>query len=458
VTAGSACGLHFDRPTGLECRSDALTVRTIREEAAMATALRHDLEATMQELGESARAAARVLATVPREAKDRALLAGAEHLRADGATILEANARDLGAARERGVRASLLDRLALDEARIEAMAAGLEAVAALDDPIGQEMARWQRPNGLDIARVRVPLGVVGIIYESRPNVTADAGALCLKAGNAAILRGGSESFHSSAAILACLQAGLEAAGLPASAIQRVPTADRAAVGVLLTMSDLVDVIVPRGGPSLIERVQKESRIPVLAHRDGICHVYLDGAADPAMARAITLNAKMRRTSVCGAAETLLVDRAAARLLPGVLDDLVAAGCALRGDAAVQAMDARVAPASAADWSTEYLDAILAIRLVDGVAGAIEHVNRYGSHHTDTIVTGDAAAAERYLREVDSAIVLHNASTQFADGGEFGMGAEVGISTGRLHARGPVGVEQLTSYKYVVRGSGQTRPR
>jgi glutamate-5-semialdehyde dehydrogenase len=425
----------------------------------MATALRHDLEASMQELGESARAAARVLATVRREAKDRALLAAALRLRAQGATILEANARDVSAARERGLRASLLDRLALDAARIEAMAAGLKAVAALDDPIGQEMARWRRPNGLDIARVRVPLGVVGIIYESRPNVTADAGALCLKAGNAAILRGGSESFHSSAAILACLQAGLETAGLPPAAIQTVPTTDRAAVGMLLSMNESVDVIVPRGGPSLIERVQKESRIPVLAHRDGICHVYLDGAADPAMARTITLNAKMRRTSVCGAAETLLVDRAAAlRLLPGVIDDLIAAGCALRGDAAVQAMDARVAPASPADWSTEYLDAILAIRVVDGVAAAIDHINRFGSHHTDTIVTGDPAAAERFLREVDSAIVLHNASTQFADGGEFGMGAEVGISTGRLHARGPVGVEQLTSYKYVVRGSGQIRPR
>jgi glutamate-5-semialdehyde dehydrogenase len=425
----------------------------------MATALRHDLEASMQELGESARAAARVLATVRREAKDRALLAAALRLRAQRATILEANARDVAAARERGLRASLLDRLALDEARIEAMAAGLKAVAALDDPIGQEMARWRRPNGLDIARVRVPLGVVGIIYESRPNVTADAGALCLKAGNAAILRGGSESFHSSAAILACLQAGLETAGLPPAAIQAVPTTDRAAVGMLLSMNEFVDVIVPRGGPSLIERVQRESRIPVLAHRDGICHVYLDGAADPAMARTITLNAKMRRASVCGAAETLLVDRAAAlRLLPGVIDDLIAAGCALRGDAAVQAMDARVAPASPADWSTEYLDAILAIRVVDGVEGAIDHINRFGSHHTDTIVTGDPAAAERFLREVDSAIVLHNASTQFADGGEFGMGAEVGISTGRLHARGPVGVEQLTSYKYVVRGSGQIRPR
>src|ERR671918_793302 len=425
----------------------------------MATALRHDLAAEMRELGERARAAAQILATTPRATKDRALGAGASSLRAQQSEILAANAKDMSAAQERGLRASLLDRLALDAVRIEAMAAGLEAVAALDDPVGQEMARWRRPNGLDIARVRVPLGVIGIIYESRPNVTADAGALCLKAGNAAILRGGSESFHSSGAILACLQEGLEAAGLPARAIQCVPTTDRAAVGMLLTMNEFVDVIVPRGGPSLIERVQKESRIPVLAHRDGICHVYLHAAADPAMARAVTLNAKMRRTSVCGAAETLLVDRAAAnRLLPGVIDDLLEAGCALRGDTTVQAMDVRVGPASPADWSTEYLDAIFAIRVVDGVAGAIEHVNRYGSHHTDTIVTDDSAAAERFLREVDSAIVLHNASTQFADGGEFGMGAEVGISTGRLHARGPVGVEQLTSYKYVVRGSGQTRPR
>jgi glutamate-5-semialdehyde dehydrogenase len=424
----------------------------------MATALRHDLEADMAALGRSARAAARALATVPRAAKDRALLAAAERMRGGCDALLEANARDLEAARGRGVRAALMDRLALDAGRVEGMAAGLEAVAALEDPVGQEIARWQRPNGLDIARVRVPLGVVGIIYESRPNVTADAGALCLKAGNAAILRGGSESFHSSAAILACLQEGLEAAGLPAAAIQRVPTTDRAAVGILLTMTEDVDVIVPRGGPSLIERVQEESRIPVLAHRDGVCHVYLDAGADPAMARAITVNAKMRRTSVCGAAETLLVDRAAAELLPGVIDELVASGCALRGDAAVQAMDDRVAPAGEADWSAEYLDAILAIRMVDGVSGAIAHVNHYGSHHTDAIVTADPAAAERFLAEVDSAIVLHNASTQFADGGEFGMGAEVGISTGRLHARGPVGVEQLTSYKYVVRGSGQTRPR
>ena len=424
----------------------------------MATALRHDLEAEMRALGARARNAAQVLATTPRAAKDRALLAAAASLRARAGEILQANAKDVAAARGRGLRASLLDRLALDARRIEAMAAGLEAVAALADPVGDEMARWQRPNGLDIARVRVPLGVIGIIYESRPNVTADAGALCLKAGNAAILRGGSESFHSARAILACLRDGLRAAGLPEAALQSLPTTDRAAVGIMLTMSEQIDVIVPRGGPSLIERVQKESRIPVLAHRDGICHVYLHAAADPAMARAITFNAKMRRTSVCGAAETLLVDRAAAgRLLPGVLEDLLAAGCEVRAEPDVQAMDPRIVPAGEADWSTEYLDAVLAIRLVDGLDAAIAHVNRYGSHHTDTIVTGERAAAERFLAEVDSAIVLHNASTQFADGGEFGMGAEIGISTGRLHARGPVGVEQLTSFKYVVRGSGQTRP-
>jgi glutamate-5-semialdehyde dehydrogenase len=424
----------------------------------MATALRHDLAAELRELGERARAAAQILANTPRALKDQALYAGASSLRTQQSDILAANARDMAAAQERGLRASLLDRLALDAVRIEAMAAGLEAIAGLDDPVGAVLARWRRPNGLDIARVRVPLGVIGVIYESRPNVTADAGALCLKAGNAAILRGGSESFLSSRAILACLQDGLRQAGLPEAALQCVPTTDRAAVGIMLTMADFIDVIVPRGGPSLIERVQQESRIPVFAHRDGICHVYLHAAADPAMARKVVLNAKMRRTSVCGAAETLLVDRAAAaRLLPGVLADLIEAGCAVRGEAEIQAMDARVSPASEADWSTEYLDAILSVKVVDGLDEAIAHVNRYGSHHTDSIVTADTAAAERFLAEVDSAIVLHNASTQFADGGEFGMGAEVGISTGRLHARGPVGVEQLTSFKYVVRGSGQIRP-
>jgi glutamate-5-semialdehyde dehydrogenase len=424
----------------------------------MATALRHDLAAEMRQLGEQARAAAAILATTPRALKDQALRAGADSLRARQSELLAANARDMAAAQERGLRASLLDRLALDAVRVEAMAAGLEGIAGLDDPVGAELARWRRPNGLDIARVRVPLGVIGVIYESRPNVTADAGALCLKAGNAAILRGGSESFFSSRAILACLQEGLRHAGLPESAMQCVPTTDRAAVGIMLTMTKFIDVIVPRGGPSLIERVQQESRIPVFAHRDGICHVYLHAAADPAMARQIVLNAKMRRTSVCGAAETLLVDRdCAMRLLPGVLADLIEAGCAVRGDAAVQALDARVNSASEADWSTEYLDAILSVKVVDGLDAAIAHINRYGSHHTDSIVTADTAAAERFLAEVDSAIVLHNASTQFADGGEFGMGAEVGISTGRLHARGPVGVEQLTSFKYVVRGSGQIRP-
>jgi glutamate-5-semialdehyde dehydrogenase len=424
----------------------------------MATALRHDLPAEMRELGERARTAAQILATTPRAPKDEALYAAASSLRAQQSETLAANAKDMAAAQERGLRASLLDRLALDAVRIEAMAAGLEAIAGLDDPVGAELARWRRPNGLDIARVRVPLGVIGVIYESRPNVTADAGALCLKAGNAAILRGGSESFFSARAILACLQNGLRQAGLPETALQCVPTTDRAAVGIMLTMTDFIDVIVPRGGPSLIARVQQESRIPVFAHRDGICHVYLHAAADPEMARQVVLNAKMRRTSVCGAAETLLVDRdGALRLLPGVLAALIEAGCAVRGDPAVQAMDTRVTPASEADWSTEYLDAILSVKVVDGLEAAIAHINRYGSHHTDSIVTADATAAERFLAEVDSAIVLHNASTQFADGGEFGMGAEVGISTGRLHARGPVGVEQLTSFKYVVRGSGQIRP-
>ncbi len=430
----------------------------------MATALRQDLAAgqdlaaEMRELGERARAAARILAATPRVLKDQALCAAADSLRARQDELLAANAKDMAAAQERGLRASLLDRLALDAVRVEAMATGLEAVAGLEDPVGAELARWQRPNGLDIARVRVPLGVIGVIYESRPNVTADAGALCLKAGNAAILRGGSESFYSSRAILGCLQEGLRQAGLPEAALQCVPTTDRAAVGIMLTMTEFIDVIVPRGGPSLIERVQQESRIPVFAHRDGICHVYLHAAADPEMARQVVLNAKMRRTAVCGAAETLLVDReAATRLLPGVLADLIEAGCEVRGDAEAQEIDARVGPVSEADWSTEYLDAIIAVKVVAGLEEAIGHVNRYGSHHTDSIVTAETAAAERFLAEVDSAIVLHNASTQFADGGEFGMGAEVGISTGRLHARGPIGVEQLTSFKYVVRGNGQIRP-
>ncbi|MFO1073693.1 MAG: glutamate-5-semialdehyde dehydrogenase [Geminicoccaceae bacterium] len=412
----------------------------------------------MAALGAAARAAAQVLALAPRPAKDRALAVAAEALRAEAAAILAANALDMAAARAKGLTGAMLDRLALDPKRIEAMAAGLEVVAGLEDPVGRELARWQRPNGLDIARVAVPLGVVGIIYESRPNVTADAGALCLKAGNAAILRGGSESFHSSTAIVARLQAGLAAAGLPAAAIQLVPTTDRAAVGAMLRLDRFIDVIVPRGGRSLIERVMAESRVPVLAHLEGNCHTYLHASAATHMAVEVALNAKMRRTGVCGATETLLVDRAAAeRLLPPVLEALITAGCAIRGDETVRRLEPRATAAAEADWSSEYLDAVLAVKVVDGPEAAIAHVNAYGSHHTDAIVAEDQAMAERFLREVDSAIVVHNASTQFADGGEFGFGAEIGIATGRLHARGPVGVDQLTSYKYLVRGTGQIRP-
>ena len=424
----------------------------------MATVLQSDLETAMSAIGREALAARTWLASAPSSVKDRALLAGAESLRRSADAILEANAKDMAAAKQRDLKGAMLDRLALDAKRVEAMAQGLEAIAAQADPVGEEIARWQRPNGLDISRIRVPLGVVGIIYESRPNVTADAGALCLKAGNAAILRCGSESFHSSHAILNAMQIGLTEAGLPEAAIQLVPTIDRQAVGLMLTMADVIDVIIPRGGRSLIERVQKESKVPVLAHLDGLCHLYLDKAADPLKAREITLNAKMRRTGICGAAETLLVDRSVAdTLLPEIIEDLAKAGCELRGDEAVRAIDQRVTPASEEDWSTEYLDAILSIKLVDGLDGAIAHINGYGSHHTDSIITEDEQAAERFLAEVDSAIVMHNASTQFADGGEFGMGAEIGISTGRLHARGPVGAEQLTSFNYRIRGTGQTRP-
>ncbi|GIK99429.1 MAG: gamma-glutamyl phosphate reductase [Alphaproteobacteria bacterium] len=417
-----------------------------------------DIAAVMRGIGAAAREAAQLLALASADAKNGALRAAAAALRADRAAILEANARDLAAAERRGLGAALLDRLKLDAQRVDAIARGLEEVAAQPDPVGSVLAEWTRPNGLRIRRVRVPLGVVGIIYESRPNVTADAGSLCLKAGNAAILRGGSESFHSSRAIHACLARGLAAADLPASAIQLVPTTDRAAVGELLRLNAFVDVIVPRGGRSLIERVMDESRIPVLAHLDGNCHSYVDGAADLAMARSIVLNAKMRRTGICGATETLLVDRACAgtHLVP-ILEDLAAAGCEIRGCAETRALYPAAKPAVEADWNTEYLDAIIAVRIVDGIDGAIAHVNRHGSHHTDAIITADQAAAARFLAEVDSGIVLHNASTQFADGGEFGMGAEIGIATGKLHARGPVGAEQLTSYKYQVLGSGQTRP-
>ena len=417
------------------------------------------LERQMRELGRAARAAAGELATVAREPKDRALRVAAAAIRDHAPRILEANAADLESARAAGASGAFLDRLLLDDKRIEAMAAGLEAIAELEDPVGAELARWTRPNGLDIARVRVPLGVIGVIYESRPNVTADAGGLCLKAGNAAILRGGSESFRSSGAILDCLQLGLEAAGLPRAAIQTLPTTDRAAVGIMLQMHEHIDVIVPRGGRSLIERVYRESRIPVFAHLEGICHVYLHERADPEKAVRVTVNAKMRRTGICGAAETLLCDRAvAATLLPPVLEALIAEGCEIRGDETVRAIEPRAVPAAEEDWRTEYLDAILSVRVVAGLEEAIAHINTYGSHHTDSIITEDPRAAERFLREVDSAIVMHNASTQFADGGEFGMGAEIGIATGRLHARGPVGVEQLTTFKYVVRGQGHIRPR
>jgi glutamate-5-semialdehyde dehydrogenase len=410
----------------------------------------------MAEIGRGARNAAAALALASAAAKDAALRRAAAAMRARQPEILAANARDLAEAE--GVAPALRDRLALDPKRVEAVAAGIEAIAELPDPVGRSLARWTRPNGLDIERVAVPLGVVGIIYESRPNVTADAGGLALKSGNAAILRGGSESFYSSRALVAALREGLRAARLPEAAIQLVPTRDRAAVGVMLGMSEFIDVIVPRGGRSLIERVQRESRIPVIAHLEGICHTYVDADADPEKARAIVLNAKMRRVSICGATETLLVDRKiAAELLPPILGDLRAADCELRGDEAVRALDPTVLAADEEDWRTEYLDAILSVAVVDGVAGAIAHVNRWGSHHTDAIVTENATAAERFLREVESAIVLVNASTQFADGGEFGMGAEIGISTQRLPPRGPVGAEQLTTYKYLVRGTGQVRP-
>lgn len=413
----------------------------------------------MERLGKAAVQAASVLAAADTATKNAALAAAAAAIRARGAEILAANERDLTAAHAAKLGPAMLDRLRLDEKRVESIARSVEEVIGLPDPIGTVAAEWERPNRLRIQRVRVPLGVIGIIYESRPNVTADAGALCLKSGNAVILRGGSESRCSNSALHACLSAGLQEAGLPAECIQLVPTTDRAAVGYMLSgMADYIDVIVPRGGKSLVARVQQEARVPVIGHLEGNCHVYIDRDADVRMARTIALNAKMRRTGICGAAETLLVDRACVEthLAPVVLD-LLEAGCEVRGDATVQKVDRRVRPASEDDWYTEYLDAIIAARVVDGVEGAIAHIAHYGSAHTESIVTENQATADRFLQRVDSAIVLHNASTQFADGGEFGMGAEIGISTDRFHARGPVGVEQLTSYKYVVRGSGQVRP-
>jgi glutamate-5-semialdehyde dehydrogenase len=412
----------------------------------------------MDGLGRAARSAALELALSSGETRNRGLAQIAARIRGNAEQVLAANRADQSAGKQRGLNAAMLDRLALDAGRIEAMAAGVESIAALPDPIGRVTSEWQRPNGLSIQRVSVPLGVIGIIYESRPNVTVDAAALCLKSGNAAILRGGSESFQSNTALHECVRAGLADAGINAKAMQFVPTTDREAVGYLLSsMSRWLDVVVPRGGKSLIQRVQDDARVPVIGHLEGICHVYLHAAADIEMAREIAVNAKMRRTGICGAAETLLVDREnAAVVLPSVARALIEAGCELRGDAEVCAIIPQSAPASTADWSTEYLDAILSIRIVDGIEQAMQHIAQYGSAHTECIVTDDAAAATRFCREVDSAIVLHNASTQFADGGEFGMGAEIGIATGRVHARGPVGAEQLTSYKYIVRCDGHVR--
>ena len=413
----------------------------------------------MLELGKNARIAARILALAPTRQKNAALLGMAEAIRTASSKISAANEAEITAAKAKNLKESFIDRLTLTPPRIEAMATGLEDIASLPDPVGTTVSEWTRPNGMVISRVRVPIGVIGIIFESRPNVTADAGALCMKSGNAAILRGGSDAFHSSGLIVEALQAGLAAAGLPRDAIQMAPTTDRASVGEMLAgLGGTIDLIVPRGGKSLVARVQAEARVPVFSHLEGICHVYVDKSANPGMARDIVLNAKMRRTGVCGSAETILIDRAAAgtNLKPIILT-LIDAGCEVRGDAETQAADARVKPASQEDWSTEYLDAIVSMRVVGGVAEAMAHIAKYGSQHTDAIVADDAATAQRFLNEVDSAIVLHNASTQFADGGEFGFGAEIGIATGKLHARGPVGLEQLTTFKYQVRGNGQIRP-
>ncbi|WP_299562846.1 glutamate-5-semialdehyde dehydrogenase [Enterovirga sp.] len=413
----------------------------------------------MHGIGQRARAAARRLGLAGAAEKRRALLEVAGAIAAGRDVILAANALDLAEARAAGRPASFLDRLLLDPGRIEAIARSVRDIAALPDPVGRILARFERPNGLVIERVATPLGVVGVIFESRPNVTADAAALCVMAGNAAILRAGSETFRTAGALADAVRLGLGRAGLPADAVQLVPTRDRAAVGAMLAGLDgAIDVIVPRGGRSLVERVQAEARVPVFAHLEGLCHVFVHAAAEPEMAREIVVNAKMRRTGICGAAETLLVDRAGAEThLAPLLGALIAAGCEVRGDAVARAADPRVLAASEEDWRTEYLDAVIAVRVVDGLDAALDHIARYGSHHTDAIVTGDAAIAERFLREVDSAIVLHNASTQFADGGEFGFGGEIGIATGRMHARGPVGVEQLTSFNYRVRGAGQIRP-
>ena len=417
-----------------------------------------DLAAQMADLGQRARAGARALGLLTADQRTAGLKAIAHAIRDHAGSILAANARDIEAAIANDLTKARVDRLRLDAARLEGIAAGVDAVSELDDPVGAEIARWDMPSGLDIARVRTPLGVVGVIYESRPNVTADAAALCLRSGNGVILRGGSEAVHSNTAIFEAVTAGLETSGSPSDAVQLVPTTDRAAVGEMLKgLGGTIDVIVPRGGRSLVERVENDARVPVFAHLDGICHVYVHEAADLNMAREIAVNAKMRRTGVCGAAETVLIDTAiAAQAARNIVNALTEAGCEVRGDARTRALAPTVLPASEEDWSTEYLDAIISVAVVDGLEAAAEHITRYGSSHTETIITGDDAAADRFFALVDSAIVMRNASTQFADGGEFGMGAEIGIATGRMHARGPVGAEQLTTFKYIVRGSGQTR--
>ncbi len=413
----------------------------------------------MDEIGKAARVGAAQLALCSGAERNAALLAVAGVIRERSAGILAANQDDMQSATQRGLGAAMLDRLALDDARIEAMATGLEAIAELPDPVGRKIAAWERPNGLHIQRVTVPLGVIGIVYESRPNVTADAAGLCLKSGNAVILRGGSESLRSNKMIYQCLHDGLGQTSVDPAAVQMVQTTDRFAVGYMLSsMVDSIDVLIPRGGKGLVKRVQEEARVPVIGHLDGICHVYVHASADASIAIDVVVNSKMRRTGVCGAAETLLVDRlAASRILPQILSALIDAGCKIIGDENVRALSVQVHPAGEEDWSTEYLDAVISCRIVDDIDHAIEHIGRYGSGHTESIITEDADAAAQFLTRVDSAIVLHNASTQFADGGEFGMGAEIGIATGRIHARGPVGAEQLTTYKYVVRGSGQVRP-
>ena len=416
-----------------------------------------DIESIMLDMGSSARTAGRILAQASSEDKDSAILAGALEISNRRLDILAANEKDLQAGLKKGLSDSLIDRLKLDNDRIGSIVQGLEEVASLTDPVGVVLDEWDRPNGLKISRVRVALGVIGIIYESRPNVTADAGGLCLKAGNAAILRGGSDTFHTSEVILQCMQHGLSLAGLPITCLQAPPTTDRRAVGAMLSMNDFIDVIVPRGGKSLVERVQNEARMPVFAHLEGLCHTYVHEEAELQMARSIIINAKMRRTSICGATETILIDhKILQKILSPIVDDLTSAGCEVRGDELSKDIDSRVKGATAEDWDTEYLDSIVSVKVVDGIDDAINHINHHGSNHTDAIITNDNLAAKQFLEQVDSGIVMHNTSTQFADGGEFGMGAEIGISTGRLHARGPVGAEQLTTYKYIVRGSGQVR--